>query len=151
MNKLFLAALMIVTVAFVACGADDAAKNLQAKSQALYDSVIKGHDVGMAKMRALGNARERTKQLIDSIDKLPAQAKEAAAELRARLSGLGDELAAAEKNMYEWMAQINLDTFNNDIKEKIRYYTSENEKTTRIKNDILGSLAKADSVLKERF
>lgn len=151
MNKLFLAALMIVTVAFVACGADDAAKNLQAKSQALYDSMIKGHDVGMAKMRALSNARNRTKQLIDSIDKLPAQAKEAAADLRVRLSGLGDELAAAEKGMNDWMAKINFDTLNNDIKEKVRYYTSENEKTTRIKNDILGSLAKADSVLKERF
>ncbi|MDF2386629.1 hypothetical protein JMG10_34530 [Nostoc ellipsosporum NOK] len=151
MYKLFFAALLIVTVAFVACGADDAAKDLKARSEALYDSMIKGHDVGMAKMRALTNARNRTKQMIDSLDKLPAQAKEAAADLRARLAGLGDELAAAEKGMNDWMSQINFDTLADDLKGKVRYYTSENEKTTKIKHDILGSLAKADSLLKERF
>lgn len=158
MNKLFFAALLIITASMVACNNADSGKdvresaqNLKEKADSLYDSILKGHDVGMAKYEKLKRARTRTQEMIDSLDKLPAQARKASADLRARLSSLGQELADAKDGMDKWMAEINFDTLSNDIQEKVHYYTSENEKTQKMKAAILNSLQKADSLLKTKF
>lgn len=150
MNKLFFAALLIAIAGFVACNNGNNAE-LEAKVKSLSDSVMKGHNVGMAKYEKLKNVRARTQEIIDSIDKLPAQAKEAAAGLRGRLVSLTNELSDAKQGMDQWMAEIRFDSLNDNIHEKIRYYTVESEKAKQVSNAILNSLQKADSLLKTKF
>ncbi len=150
MKKLLLPCLALSLSFFISCG-NAGGDSLKAKVDSLYDQVLKGHDAGMARMGKLTDLRSRTQRAIDSIDRLPAQAKEGLSAFRAQLENAAGELSRAEISMNQWMKEINFDTLQSDIKDRIDYLTSENEKVTRVKEAITGSIQKADSLLKSRF
>ena len=89
--------------------------------------------------------------MLDSIDKLPAKAKQAAAPLRTKLDSLQKDLSYAEFAMNKWMEEFNMDSAVNNVKERIDYLGSEKMKVSKVKEAILGSLQKADSILKEKL
>jgi hypothetical protein len=139
----------------IACNNDAAEKtgNKVKKTEAdsLLDDVMDGHDAGMAKMGALIRAKEKTTQALDSISKLPAKTQEALAPYKAKLNAVIADLDDANAQMNKWMEEFEMDSAVNDAKERINYLISEKGKVTQMKNAVLGSLQKADSVLKARF
>ena len=157
--KAFQAALtVLVIVTIIACN-DEAnehnghGKANEPKTQAdsLMNDVMDGHNTGMAKMGKLTRAEQTTRRLLDSIAKLPAKARQAAEPLKTKLDSLQKELSYAEFAMNKWMEEFNMDSAVNDAKERINYLGSEKLKVSKVKEAILNSLQKADSLIKEKF
>ena len=154
MNKLSLA---IVLLAFsCACNntdkkTNDGNKEFQVLADSLEHEVMDGHNVGMAKYGKLTAMQNEAERLLDSIAKLPAKAREAMTPLKIKLDGLVEQLRSAKSGMDKWMDEYNMDSAVNNIEQRIKYLTSEKIKVSNIKEAILNSLQKADSVLKARF
>lgn len=142
------------TIAVLACNnsKNEHGRNKEAmtKADSLMHEVEDGHNIGMAKMGRLTRAEQTTRRLLDSIEKLPAKAKQAAQPLRTKLDSLQKDLSYAEFAMNKWMNEFNMDSAINDAEERIKYLQSEKLKVSKVKEAILSSLQKADSVLKEK-
>jgi hypothetical protein len=150
---IFLSAISIISCNDSKTGHNGHGKNNAPKTQAdsLMKEVMDGHDIGMAKMGRLTRAEQTTRRLLDSIEKLPAKAKQAAAPLKVKLDSLQKDLSYAEFAMNKWMEEFNMDSAVNNVEKRIDYLSSEKLKVSKVKEAILGSLQKADSVIKEKF
>ncbi len=141
---------------FTACNSSGKKDNTSTKvTKTLADSlekeVMDGHNVGMAKYGKLTAKQNEALRLLDSITKLPAKAKEAAALLKIKLDELVEELRSAKSGMDKWMDEYNMDSAVNNIDQRIKYLTDEKIKVSKIKESILNSLQKADSLLKAKL
>lgn len=146
--------LLCFTLVFIACNNDKENKpatNDTQKADSLYEEVMDGHNVGMAKMSKIETARQEANRLLDSIAKLPAKAREAAQPYKAKLDTLISQLNNADLAMDKWMKEMNWDSASNNIERRINYLTEENQKVTKVKESILNSLQNADSVLRSKF
>jgi phage host-nuclease inhibitor protein Gam len=155
MKRFFLILLACPVILVTACNnSADTNKNTsvtKTRADSLYDEVMEGHDAGMGKMGKLTRVQQEVSRLIDSIGKLPAKTREAAAPYKAKLENLLTELKSAENDMNQWMESFNLDSAVNDSKERVRYLTTEKVKVSKVKDAIIDNLQKADSVLRQRF
>ncbi len=156
MNKFSLAFFFLAFCFLTACNNTDNKANTGRKvSKTLVDSleaeVMDGHNVGMAKYGKLTAMQNEAQRLLDSISKLPAKAREAMAPLKTRLDGLVEDLRSAKSDMDKWMDEYNMDSAVNNIEHRIKYLIDEKFKVSKVKEAILNSLQKADSVLKARF
>lgn len=155
MKKIYLFLLAGFVAFMIGCtnNTPDKSGNKIEKTEAdsLLDKVMDGHDVGMSKMGALIRARDKATALLDSLGKLPAKAQEASIPYKAKLDGVLADLNNADSLMNKWMMEFNMDSAVDNIKERMVYLESEKSKVGAMKEAILGSLAKADSVLKQKF
>jgi hypothetical protein len=156
MNKFSLAIILLAFGFLAACNNTDKKANTGNKDpKAIADSleheVMDGHNVGMAKYGKLTAMQNEAQRLLDSIAKLPAKAREAMLPLKTKLDGLAEDLRSAKSGMDKWMDEYNMDSAVNNIEQRIKYLTTEKIKVSKIKESILNSLQKADSVLKARF
>jgi hypothetical protein len=53
--------------------------------------------------------------------------------------------------MNKWMDEFNMDSAVNNMEQRIKYLTDEKMKVGKVKESILGSLHKADSLLKSKL
>ena len=118
------------------------------KEDSLFADVMDGHNVGMAKMSKIRTLQAEVKKVLDSIATLPAKAQQAATPLKIKLDSLAAELSYAEMAMDKWMMEFNMDSAKDNIENRIKYLTEEKLKVGKVKEAIIGSLAKADSLLK---
>ncbi len=123
----------------------------KAKADSLEKEVLDGHDVAMPKSMKIPDLQKEVKQLIDSIGKLPAKTQEAAAPYKAKLENVYKELGDAYTSMENWMNDFNYDSAKDNLGERIKYLTDEKLRVDKVKEAVLGSLQKANAVLKERF
>lgn len=157
MKHLFFVIALIVAAIFISCNGSENKKSGPAEAQPrteaqiLWKEVMDGHDIGMAKMGKLTRAEQATRRLIDSIEKLPAKARQAAAPLKLKLDSLQKDLSSAEFAMNKWMEEFNMDSAVNDMEKRIEYLKSEKLKVSKVKESILSGLQKADSLLKDKF
>lgn len=155
-NQFFLVSLVAAAI-FVSCNNSENKKNVAADGQpkteaeTLWKEVMDGHNIGMAKMGKLTRAEQATRRLIDSIEKLPAKAKQAAVPLKLKLDSLQKDLKNAELAMEKWMNEFNMDSATNDMEKRIDYLKSEKLKVSTVKESILNGLQQADSLLKDKF
>ncbi|MBK8311925.1 MAG: hypothetical protein IPL04_14515 [Chitinophagaceae bacterium] len=106
-----------------------------------------GHIVGMSKMAKLHKAQQNVKRALDSIAVLPVKTQQAAAEYVAALNKAAEDLNYADFAMEKWMTEYNPDSSLNDKEKRLQYLHSEQMKVDKMKNAILNSLQKADSIL----
>jgi hypothetical protein len=158
MKKYFTILLAFLATAFLACNSNSGKTEETAKTptkenvaDSLEKEVLDGHDIAMPKSMKIPNLQKEAKRLIDSIGKLPAKAQQAAAPLKAKLEGLVKNLDGAYSSMETWMTEFKLDSARNDVEQRIKYLTEEKLKVNKVKETVLGSIAKADSVLKSKF
>jgi hypothetical protein len=149
MNKLTLFAALFFMVA--ACNSKKEGDKKPEKSTAdsLMDKVMDGHDAGMAKYGKMQGLKKQVDAALDSLSKLPAKAKEEAAPYQQKMQELSAELGTALADMDTWMESFNMDSALNNMEERIRYLTEEKDKVGRIKDMILQTVKKADSLLKK--
>ena len=121
------------------------------RADSLEKEVREGHDIAMPKSMKIPNLQKETQRLIDSIDKLPAKAGEAAAPYRAKLESVYKELGDAYTSMENWMDNFDYDSAKNNVEQRIKYLTDEKLRVNNVKEAVLGSLQKADSLLKAKF
>jgi len=146
-----IASLTVISMLVWACnnGEDKAAERKdgfsnepKTETDSLYKSVMDGHDIGMAKMGALKKNNGIAQSKIDSVQKLPA-GKQDKVYLQEVMT-LQQQLTNAEKGMNEWMEGFNLDSSKSN-----NYLKSELQKVNIVRDNILNSLAKADSLFKK--
>jgi hypothetical protein len=153
MKKLSIPVLLFLMTAVAACNnsTEDKGNKEQATADSVAREVIDGHDVGMAKMGKLSKAQKEVNRLLDSVSRLPAQARTAAAPYKAKLDSLLKDLEYSDFAMNKWMNEFSYDSLKNNIKARIEYLSSEKIKVTTIKESILSGLEQADSLLHKKF
>lgn len=148
MKDLRIAASFIIVFFMTACNSGDGGPDdKKSIADSLYNEVDKGHIVGMSKMVNLSRMQTETNRLLDSIAKLPAKARDAAAPYKAKLDSLLKELNYAETAMDKWMVEFKYDSAKDDLEQRIKYLTDEKMRVGKVKEAILSSLARADSLL----
>lgn len=158
MKNFFIPVLLLILV--IACNNNDEQKTSEhphsskipkTHADSLMADVMKGHDVGMAKMGKLRTMQKNAEAALDSIAKLPAKAKAAAALYKAKIESVLQDLKSARSGMEKWMDEFNMDSAVNNMEQRIKYLADEKLRVSKVKEDILGSLQKADSLLKTKL
>lgn len=158
MKKLFFYFAFLVTTSIIAC--NDAANEHKSHGKgngpkttvdSLNQAVDDDHIIGMSKMGRLTRAEQTTRRLLDSIAKLPTKARQAAEPFKNKLDSLQKELSYAESAMDKWMKEYKMDSLVNNVEERAKYLSSEKLKVGKVKEAILNSLQKADSLIKDKF
>jgi hypothetical protein len=132
-----------------ACNNSKKEDPLKTQADKLQQEVLDGHDVAMPKSMRIPDIETKVKAITDSLEKLPAKAKEAAAPYKAKLDELSKDLSYASMAMDKWMTEFDMDSFKSNMEQRIKYFTEEKSKVNKVKDAILSSLAKADSLLKK--
>jgi hypothetical protein len=123
---------------------DKAPKNL---TDSLLKDIDEGHIVGMSKIGKLHNTQKEVQRVIDSIGKLPAAAQEAAATYVAGLKAVVKDMEYADFAMEKWMMEYSEDSAKENAEQRLSYLKEEKMKVDKMKDAILSSLQKADSLL----
>lgn len=118
-------------------------------ADSLYQDVMDAHDAVMPKIGKVRGAQKRVQQILDSINALPGKAQKANQDLKTTLEKLVSELNYADFAMDKWMTEFNLDSGANNPDVRVKYLTDEKMKVTKVKEAIINSLAKADTLLKK--
>lgn len=140
---------MALAALLEACGSSGtSADPLKAKADSLYKAVIKGHDIAMPPSMRIPDLQKKAQHLVDSLATLKGKAAEASASLKAKLEELVNELDYADNAMTKWMAEINWDSASNNLQQRVDYLTNEQLKVNKVKEAVLNSIAKADSLLR---
>lgn len=149
---------LFLLITTIACNNDKASgtnnrkkETLKTPADSLMHEVMEGHDAVMPKMSKVRTAQKKAQQMIDSIAKLPAKAQSAVTALKTRLDSLVNELNYADFAMDKWMSEFNMDSAVSNMQERIKYLSEEKLKIGKVKESVLNSLAKADSLLKVKF
>jgi hypothetical protein len=164
MKRLFFCLLTALIIALFSCnnsetgdgepGGSPGAKEdslLRAQADSLQKEVIDGHDIAMPKSMKIPSMQRQVQQLLDSVSKLPARAQAAAAPYKAGLEKALQDLEEAKMSMDKWMDEFKLDSAASDLQVRVKYLAEEKLKVDRMKEKVLGSMAKADSLLRARF
>lgn len=121
------------------------------QADSLMNEVMDGHDVGMAKYGRLQAVEKQINSALDSVAKLPAKAQATAAPFKAQLNVAGKDIRAAIVAMDTWMQEFNMDSAVDNMEQRIKYLTDEKIKVGKVKEAILSSLQKADSLFNTKF
>jgi hypothetical protein len=122
----------------------------KSRSDSVMDEVMKGHNIGMAKMSKINTAQKNIQQAIDSIEKLPAGVQKKSLDYKMQLDSALARLKSANDAMNRWMDEFNMDSFSNNEGERVKYLESEKEKIFRVKDTMINSLQTADSLLTKK-
>lgn len=125
-------------------------KESMTQADSLMADVMDGHDVGMAKYGKLQAMEKKVKAALDSIAALPAKTREALAPYKAQLDSTAADLSYAIFAMDKWMEEFNMDSAKDDMGRRIQYLLDEKMKVGKVKEAILNSMGKADSLLKAK-
>jgi hypothetical protein len=123
----------------------------QNQEDSLMADVMDGHDAGMAKYGKLQTMEKKVKASLDSISKLPAKARQELAPYKAKLDSVAADLSYALFAMDKWMEEFDMDSAKDNIENRIKYLLDEKMKVGKVKEAILNSLSKADSLLKAKL
>ncbi len=105
---------------------------------------MEGHDIGMAKMSGLRKQLTKFSASLDSINKLPV--KKIDQRRKQALLDLQEHLTYADHAMFTWMEEFEVDSARSDKTKRLAYLQSEKIKVEKVRDNILNSLRKADSL-----
>ncbi|MES1221880.1 MAG: viral A-type inclusion protein [Bacteroidota bacterium] len=155
MKKVALPFICLFLIVYTSC--NNESKNAQPETSpktaadSLMHDVMDGHNEAMAKMGKLNRMELEVQNIIDSIEKLPAKAKAALSSYKIKLDTALVHLRSAKEGMDKWMDNFNMDSAITNMEQRVKYLTDEKLKVSTVKESILSSLAKADSLIKSKF
>lgn len=120
----------------------------KSRADSLMDDVMHGHNIGMAKMSKVSAAEKKVQQAIDSISKLPPGLQKQSSTYGIQLDSLLRQLQFADYAMNKWMDEFNMDSEANNSERRIKYLESEREKVLKVKDTMLSTLKRFDSLFK---
>jgi len=129
---------------------DNNNKPTESTSDSLMHEILKQHDVGMAKMSKISDAKNRIQQALDSIAKLPTDLQKKSVEYRMQLDSTFNGLTFADRHMETWMNEFNMDSLKDNKEEQTKYLESERTKISQVTAEMISSLKKADSLLTKK-
>lgn len=147
--------IVVAVFAFMACTetpkparTDGFTKVLKTKEDSLLNDVMEGHDAGMARMLKLSKYQKRVADAIDSVNKLPAAKRDK--QFLSSLETLKEDLSYAENSMNLWMEGFKMDSLKDQPSLRITYLEQQKATVTKVKEAILGSLSRTDSLLTKK-
>lgn len=111
-------------------------------SDSLLQQVLDGHDVAMPKMMKLQRLQKEVQAEIDSLKKKPGNTSRI-----ALLDSTIKNLSYADLAMNEWMEGFRYDSLKDNEPARIDYLKIQLASVNEMKEVVLSSIAKADSVL----
>jgi hypothetical protein len=160
MKRIVIAVIALLAITFAACNSsgeknkattDNTTEKPKTPADSLMSDVMEGHDVGMSKMGKLDAMQNEVQKMLDSIAKLPAKAKTMMAPYKTKMEGVLEDLKSAKSEMEIWMDTFNMDSAVNNMEQRLKYLRDEKLKISTIKENILHSLQKADSLIKAKL
>jgi hypothetical protein len=141
----------ILVTAFLSCGSNEDRKDgfsemPKSTEDSLFQEVMDAHDAAMAKMGRLAAYREQIQHELDSLKKVKPSKS---AATKQSLQDLENQVRSAEDGMNTWMQEFSIDSAQDDITKRIQYLSSEKQKVTKVKEQVLAAAANADSLLKK--
>lgn len=135
---------------FLACNnsAENHGKVAKTHADSLMDEVMENHNIGMAKMGKIRDGKSKIQLVLDSIAKLPPALQKNSAEYKRQLDSAYNRLTFAGDAMDKWMEEFNMDSAANDEKKRIEYLQSEKTKISQVRDLMVSSLHKTDSLLR---
>ena len=158
MNKVYALLLAAALTGLVACNNEKKHEDHtghkkeapQTQEDSLMADVMDGHDAGMAKYGKLQAMEKKVQVSLDSISNLPAKIQQELAPYKAKLDTAAADLSYAIFAMDKWMEEFDMDSAKNNLEARIKYLLDEKMKVGKVKEAILNSLSRADSVLKSK-
>jgi hypothetical protein len=129
---------------------NDHSKTIESVSDSLMHEILRQHDVGMAKMNKISDAKNQIQRALDSIAKLPTDLQKRSGQYRMQLDSAFNWLTFADRDMETWMNEFNMDSLNDNKEEQLKYFESEKKKISNVTVEMINSLQKADSLLKNQ-
>jgi hypothetical protein len=125
-------------------------KPRESASDSLMHEILRQHDVGMAKMNKIREAKNRIQQALDSIAKLPTDVQKRSVQYRLQLDSTFNWLTFADRHMETWMNEFNMDSLKDNKEGQVKYFESEKTKISQVTSEMISSLQKADSLLTKK-
>lgn len=135
---------MCLLMVMASCGNQVEPEEKTSLADSLLSQVMAGHDVAMPKMMKLERLQRQTQQAIDSINKLPAARQHGG--YKAKLDSVKKALDYGDFAMSQWMQEFKYDSLKNNEPARIQYLQREVEKVNKMKDAVLSSISRADSV-----
>ena len=162
MKKFLIPFISLLVIVFFACnhtgknndtysGHNNAGKEPKTHLDSLLKDIDEGHITGMSKIGKLHISKKTVQGVIDSIGKLPATAQQTFAPYITQLNAVIKDLDYADFAMDKWMTEYVEDSLADIAEKHILYLEDEKMKVDKMKEAILSSLHKADSLLKVKF
>ena len=117
------------------------------REDSLFKEVMQGHDIGMARMGKLSKNISLLQEKLDSIELLSDAEAQQLEPLRKDYESILAALKQADDGMSDWMHDFRADSGQGNPQVRIAYLENEKVKVEKVKQDILESLQKADSLL----
>ena len=144
----------VFVLLFISCNnSNTATKNnnkTESESDSLMHEILRQHDIGMAKMNKISDAKNRIQHSLDSISKLPFDIQKKSVQYRMGLDSAFNWLTFADSHMETWMNEFNMDSLKDDQEKQIKYFESEKIKISHVNDEMISSLRKADSLLRKK-
>lgn len=121
---------------------------LKTHEDSLFHDIMEGHDVAMVRMNVISNYLEKTKKALDSLQKLPIEKVDVL--YQQDLIDLQEDLNYAQYSMNTWMDEFKVDSNKNDKALREQYLEKEKEKVIKMKEAVLSSLQRADSLFNKQ-
>ena len=125
-------------------------KTTESESDSLMHEILRQHDIGMAKMNKISDAKNRIQHSLDSISKLPTDVQKRSVQYRMQLDSTFNRLTFADYAMNKWMEEFSMDTLKDNKEEQAKYLESEKSKIGKVNEAMVSSLQKADSLLMKK-
>lgn len=126
---------------------DGFTKTAQTPEDSLFQQVLDGHDIGMAKLGKIKASLEVAKAGLDSVSKLKDSPQKEA--LQQMYMDIQEDLNYADYSMNTWMTEFNPDSAIDNKEVRLKYLAAEKAKVDKVKELILTSLQRADSIFKK--
>lgn len=145
---------LLITAFLIGCGENpnqsDGKTQPQSQADSLLQEVIDAHDIAMPKTKKMERLIRESAAAIDSIDKLSVPVQKQNAALKTRLVTVHTDLVQANTAMNEWMNGFKYDSLKENEAARIQYLQDQKTKITAVKDLVLSSLSKADSMLSQK-
>ncbi|MGE9311306.1 viral A-type inclusion protein [Niabella sp. CJ426] len=134
----------LVALLATACnnGGSEPAEPGKSLSDSLLQQVLDGHDVAMPKMMKLQRLQKDVQTEIDSLKKTSGNTQRI-----ALLDSTLKNLSYADVAMHEWMEGFRYDSLKDNEPARVDYLKIQLASVNEMKEVVLSSIAKADSVL----
>ena len=145
----------VFVLLFISCNSSNTSteksnKTTESASDSLMHEILKQHDVGMAKMNKISEAKNRIQHNLDSISKLSFDLQKKSVQYRMELDSVFNRLTFADSHMETWMNEFNMDSLKDNQAEQVKYLESEKKKISQVNDEMISSLHKVDSLLQKK-
>jgi len=114
----------VFVLLFISCNNSNTSTKNNSKateSDSLMHEILRQHDIGMAKMNKISDAKNRIQHSLDSISKLPFDIQKKSVQYRMGLDSAFNWLTFADSHMETWMNEFNMDSLKDNKEEQVRY------------------------------